>query len=106
MEVAFRVKELNDWIFLRGLDFLTCGTSSCGFRLNCQLVICTFAVIGNDDIRSKSELLPVSEPRVLMRFAHIEGAFLDIILKQIVDSCEDAVAGKAHTDLFRLFWEL
>ena len=106
MEVAFGVKELNNWIILYGLDFLTSGSSTRGLRLDCQLVICTFAVIGNDDIRSKPELLPVSEPRELMRFAHIEGALFDIILKQVVDSCEDAVAGKAHSDLFRLFGEL
>ena len=105
MEVAFGVKELNNWIILYGLDFLTSGSSTRGLCLDCQLVICTFAVIGNDDIRSKPELLPVSEPRELMRFAHIEGALFDIILKQVVDSCKDAVAGKAHSDLFGLFGE-
>ena len=106
MEVAFRVEEFNDWIFLSCLDFLTCGSSSCSLRLDCQLVIRTFAIIGHDDIWSKPELLPVSEPRELMWFAYVEGAFFDIILKQVVDSCKDTVAGKAHTDLFRLFGEL
>ena len=106
MEVTFCVEEFNDWIILSCLDFLTCGPSSCGLCLDCQLVIRTFAIIGYDNIRSKPELLPVSEPRELMWFAYVEGAFFDIILKQVVDSCKDTVAGKAHTDLFRLFREL
>ena len=106
MEVAFCVEEFNDWIFLNCFDFLSCGPSTSGLCLDCKLVICTLAIISYDDIRSKPELLPVSESRELMRFAHIEGALFDIILKQVVDSCEDAVAGKAHTDLFRLFREL
>ena len=106
MEVAFRVKEFYDGIFLNGLHFLTCETTSRGLRLDCYLVIRTFAVIGHDHIRSKPELLPVSEPGELMRFAHIKGALFDIILKQVVDSCEYAVAGEAHAHLFRLFGEL